>query len=227
MRTLSVSFLAALVLSAASLSCKSESAESPEGSPDAPDAPAAAHAALELTAADREGTILKPKDKVTASLGPRKNQPARILDTYGKFAQVQFEDDGNDWVYGNLKGWVLQKELTPQGAIVSHPDDTCAVAVNEAVRGRWNTVMKETNGVVKETYGRLARVEFENQESGWTQCKLLKAPAEGGDEASGGSSGGGGQVDAAAKCKRGCNSQCSGAQNKSKCVGQCRRACDG
>lgn len=27
------------------------------------------------------------------------------------------------------------------------------------------------------------------------------------------------------KCQRGCNSQCHGAKNKSKCVAQCRRAC--
>ncbi|MDP3236794.1 MAG: hypothetical protein Q8N26_28630 [Myxococcales bacterium] len=32
--------------------------------------------------------------------------------------------------------------------------------------------------------------------------------------------------DAATKCKRKCNSQCSGAKNKSKCVAECRRACD-
>jgi hypothetical protein len=32
--------------------------------------------------------------------------------------------------------------------------------------------------------------------------------------------------DAATKCKRKCNSQCDGANNKSKCVAECRRACD-
>jgi hypothetical protein len=32
--------------------------------------------------------------------------------------------------------------------------------------------------------------------------------------------------DAATKCKRKCNSQCSSANNKSKCVAECRRACD-
>ncbi len=32
--------------------------------------------------------------------------------------------------------------------------------------------------------------------------------------------------DDASKCKNKCNSKCSGAQNKSKCVGECRRACD-
>lgn len=33
--------------------------------------------------------------------------------------------------------------------------------------------------------------------------------------------------DAATKCKRKCNSKCEGANNKSKCVNECRRACDG
>ena len=31
---------------------------------------------------------------------------------------------------------------------------------------------------------------------------------------------------AVAKCKSGCNKQCSGASNKAKCVGTCRRACE-
>ncbi|MBL8953453.1 MAG: hypothetical protein JNK82_21945 [Myxococcaceae bacterium] len=33
--------------------------------------------------------------------------------------------------------------------------------------------------------------------------------------------------DGARKCRNGCNSRCHGAGNKSKCVNQCRRACDG
>ncbi|PZR18458.1 MAG: hypothetical protein DI536_00830 [Archangium gephyra] len=32
--------------------------------------------------------------------------------------------------------------------------------------------------------------------------------------------------DEASKCKNKCNSKCEGAQNKSKCVAECRRACD-
>jgi hypothetical protein len=180
----------------------------------------------ELTAADQEGTTFKPNDPVKATLGPRKNKPAHVLETYGKFALVSFDDDGNDWVYGNFKGWVLQKELTPQGAIANHPvDDPCTVSVNDAVRGRWNTVMKETDGVVKETYGKLAHVDFVNKTSGWTQCKLLKARGEEEEEGGTDSEGGGGQVDAVTKCRRGCNSQCHGARNKSKCVNECRRAC--
>lgn len=236
MRTQSGSFVVVLVLAAALLSCSSESATAPEvapssgggggsghaGAPPVADRPAVA----ELTAADREGTTLKPNDKVKASLGPRKQQAALVVETYGKLALVAFEDDGNDWVTGKYKGWVLQKELTPQGAISSHPtSDPCAVAVNDAVRGRWNTVMKETNGVVKETYGKMARVDFVDNASGWTQCKLLTPRGDDQEEAGGASAGGSGQVDAVTKCKRGCNSGCRGAKNKSKCVGECRRAC--
>lgn len=99
---------------------------------------------------------------------------------------------------------MLQKELTPPGAISSHPvGDTCTFGVNDAVRGRWNTVMKEADGVVKETYGRLAQVDFVNKQSGWTQCKLLKAAGGEGDEASTDSSGSGGQVDAATQSRPG------------------------
>ncbi len=215
MRSLFGSLVVVSVLAAASPSCKSESAKAPGPTP-----------LPEITAADREGTTLQAKDKVTASLGPRKQKPAHVIETYGKFALVSFDDDGNDWVSGNFKGWVLQKELTPQGAISSHPvDDTCTFAVDDAVRGRWNTVMQETDGVVKETYGKLAHVDFVNKTSGWTQCKLLKSRSDEEDEASTGSEQGGGQVDAVTKCRRGCNSRCHGAKNKSKCVNECRRAC--
>lgn len=211
MRLLSSSSFALLALV---VSCKSGSSQAPEAAP-----------RPELTAADREGVTLKPNDQVTATLGPRKNKPAHVIETYGKFALVSFDDDGNDWVTGNFKGWVLQKELTPQGAISNHPyDDSCAVSVNDAVRGRWNTVMPETNGVVKETYGKLAHVDFVSHASGWTQCKLLK-PQSDDEAASGDSEGGGGESAAVTKCRRGCNSQCHGAKNKSKCVNECRRAC--
>lgn len=210
MTTRSCRFILLLALTSALSSCKcSQGASRPE-----------------LTAADQEGTSLKPNDAVTATLGPRKNKPAHVLETYGKFALVSFDDDGNDWVTGNFRGWVLQKDLTPQGAIANHPvDDPCTVAVNDAVRGRWNTVMKATNGVVRETYGKLAHVDFENKTSGWTQCKLLEARGADEEEGSTDSEGGSGQIDAVTKCKRGCNSQCHGARNKSKCVAECRRAC--
>ncbi len=33
--------------------------------------------------------------------------------------------------------------------------------------------------------------------------------------------------ESATDCKRRCNKKCDGASNKSKCVGTCRRACDG
>ncbi|MBL8923107.1 MAG: hypothetical protein JNJ54_29930 [Myxococcaceae bacterium] len=32
--------------------------------------------------------------------------------------------------------------------------------------------------------------------------------------------------DAVTKCKRSCNSRCAAANNKSKCVAECRRACE-
>ena len=35
------------------------------------------------------------------------------------------------------------------------------------------------------------------------------------------------RAESAAECKRKCNKKCDGASNKSKCVGTCRRACDG
>jgi hypothetical protein len=214
MRVPSTLVFIALSLATASASCKSQSAQAPEAAP-----------RPEISAADREGTTLKANDKVTATLGPRKHKAAHVIETYGKFALVSFDDDGNDWVQGNFKGWVLQKELTPQGSITSHPyDEPCSFSVDDEVRGRWNTVMPETDGVVKETYGKLAHVAFVNHTTGWTQCRLLKARSN--EEAEGSDSEGGGPSDAIAKCRRGCNSRCHGAKNKSKCVAECRRACD-
>lgn len=34
------------------------------------------------------------------------------------------------------------------------------------------------------------------------------------------------EKESVAACKSGCNKKCSGASNKAKCVGTCRRACD-
>jgi hypothetical protein len=62
--------------------------------------------------------------------------------------------------------------------------------------------------------------------------KILSAALRGGPapaaaEASAPAGGNDGRSDAVIKCQQGCNRQCGGASNKAKCVGQCRRACEG
>jgi hypothetical protein len=62
--------------------------------------------------------------------------------------------------------------------------------------------------------------------------KILSAALRGGPKpaAAAGSAPAGasdGRSEAVVKCQQGCNRQCGGASNKAKCVGQCRRACEG
>jgi hypothetical protein len=175
----------------------------------------------ELTAEDLAGETFTEGAKVKAPLGKRKKQNAKVLEVYGKLAKLRFADT-------NI-GWALLKEIEPPGA-VSHPpkEDTCASAVGDRVRARWSTAITLTNGTVDEVHGKLARIQFDDKDVDWALCADLKPIAEaegdegGGDEVESGDSAASAAV---TKCKRACNSNCKGAKNKSKCVGECRRAC--
>jgi len=170
-----------------------------------------------LTEEDMAGQVFVAGDKVKAPLGKRKKQSAKVLETYGKLAKLAYADS-------NI-GWALVKEIEPPGAITRYPEgDTCAFKVGDAVRARWSTSRFYTNGTIDEVHGKVAHIQFSDGDVDWAVCDDIKPPAE--ESASSSSGGGGGQSDAVTKCKRKCNSQCDGAQNKSKCVGQCRRACD-
>ncbi len=153
--------------------------------------------------------------KVKAPLGKRKKQNASVMELYGKLAKLRFADH-------NI-GWALVKELEPPGAIQYYPkEDRCEAKVGDRVRARWSTSRSLTGAVVDEVHGKLAHLKFDDNDEDWALCDELKPPA---DEEEDDESGGGGVSPAVVKCKRACNAQCRGASNKSKCVGQCRRAC--
>ncbi|AKQ68284.1 hypothetical protein A176_005196 [Myxococcus hansupus] len=171
----------------------------------------------ELTAEDLAGEKFSEGAKVKAPLGKRKKQKATVLEVYGKLAKLRFADT-------NI-GWALLKDVEPQGA-VSHPpkDDTCSAAVGDRVQARWSTARTFTNGTVDEVYGKLAHIQFDDKDVDWAVCADLKPMTESDSDEGGGSESG--VSEAVTQCKRACNSNCKGAKNKAKCVGECRRACD-
>lgn len=172
-----------------------------------------------LSADDLAGETFVEGAKVKAIRGKTtKPQNATFIAQYGKIAQLRFADANT--------GWVLVKSIEPPGAIQLPPaGDSCERAVGDKVSAPWSTSYSKFTGSVGELHGKMAFIRYDDGEKDWAACDALDDPPE----ASGGGGGGGGgaQSDAVAKCKRGCNARCKGAQNTSKCVGQCRRACDG
>lgn len=168
----------------------------------------------ELTEADKQGEHFTEGAKVKAPLGKRKKQSATVVETYGKLAKLKFADHN--------VGWALLKDLEPEGAVTQHPkDDTCSAKVGDEVMARWSTSLSLTKATVDEVYGKMAHVAFVDNDVDWAPCADLKPVVDAEED-----EGSGGGVDpAVTKCRRGCNSRCHGAKNKSKCVGECRRAC--
>lgn len=169
----------------------------------------------ELTAEDKAGEVIAVGAKVKAPLGKRKKTHATVTEVYGKVAKLKFTDN---------VGWALLKDLEPVGAIQAHPTgDTCAFSVGDEVMARWSTALTLTAGTIDEVYGKLAHIQFVDNDVDWAVCDELKPKAD--DE--GGAHEGGGVSPEVRHCMNGCNHQCHGASNKSKCVAQCRRACRG
>ena len=162
--------------------------------------------------------------KVKAAFGNRKRmQNGTILGQYGKLAHIKFAD--------RHQGWVPVKEVEPKGAAQLYPEgDKCAFAVEDRVMAPWNNSGNSYLGTIDEVHGKMAHVNFDDGDKDWADCDRMKpgkpkrTKTVGSDDSSSGG-GGGGTSDAVTKCRRGCNKQCRGASNKSKCVGQCRRAC--
>lgn len=168
-----------------------------------------------LTAEDSAGEQFTAGAKVKAvrSKDP-KVQNASFISQYGKLAKLKFADHNT--------GWVNVKEITPAGAIQPLPaGDSCDASEGDRVMAPWSTSYSKFAGKVGERYGKMAFIQFDDGERDWADCEAL-GPIP---EPTTGGGGGGGVSEAVTKCQRGCNSQCKNAQNKSKCVADCRRAC--
>jgi len=177
-----------------------------------------------LSDADKAGEVFEEGSTVKAALGNKKQkQNGKVKALYGKLAQIKFAD-------ANI-GWVHVKEIEPQGAIQLFPEgDKCAYAKGDKVQAPWSTSRSMFAGTIDETHGKMAHIKYDDGDEDWADCDKLKPPKEDEPKAERSTSTGGGSGDASAavtKCKRGCNKQCNGANNKSKCVNECRRRCDG
>lgn len=134
-------------------------------------------------------------------------QPGTYMDTYGKLSQVLTDDI--DMI------WIPAETVRPAVPITEPPaEDSCSHSPGASLQYEGNAA------TVSEVYGSMAQVSTASGPM-WVDCGDLEVkvarpsprPTSGGNDA------------AVSRCKSGCNKQCRGARNKSKCVGQCRRAC--
>ena len=93
----------------------------------------------------------------------------KLAEIYGKLGFVKF-DDGD-------AGWSLLTELQPAGTPAPDPTgDTCAFKAEAKVSAPWGSSRTMYPGKVTETYGKLARVTFDDGDQGWELCSDLKTP---------------------------------------------------
>jgi hypothetical protein len=175
----------------------------------------------DLSTEDMEGAVFKKGDKVKAPFGKKsKKISGKILDTYGKLAQIRFSNGHT--------GWALVKETEPVGAIQRTPEsDKCEYQSGDKVNAPWSNKARRYNGTIDEIHGKMAHINYDDGDVDWVKCERLKAPTEKKSSSASGGGGGSGKAKAIQQCKRKCSQSCKGASNRSKCVGKCRRACDG
>ncbi|MDP3235419.1 MAG: hypothetical protein Q8N26_21735 [Myxococcales bacterium] len=171
-----------------------------------------------LTDDDKAGEVFTIGAKVKAPLGKRKKQSATVTELYGKVAKLHFS--------GGDVGWALVKDIEPVGAIQQYPKgDSCSFEVGDEVLAHWSTSRTLTAATIDEVHGKLAHLKFIDNDVDWAVCSELKPKAHENEADSDSAHEGGGVSAEVTKCQRGCNHQCQHASNKSKCVGECRRAC--
>jgi len=92
--------------------------------------------------------------------------PGVLKHTYGKLAYIAF-DDGDE-------GWALLTRLLPSGVPHAAPNDSCGVKPGQRVEAPWSRDKKVYPGIVADTYGKLAFIDFADNGRGWAACAETK-----------------------------------------------------
>lgn len=90
-----------------------------------------------------------------------------VSELYGKLAHVNFNDGD--------KGWALVEQCRPQGIPLPQPSDTCAFSVGDKVKAPWSRNKAMYSGLVAETHGKLALINFLDGDKGWALCDEMRA----------------------------------------------------
>ena len=90
-----------------------------------------------------------------------------VTELYGKLAHVNFNDGD--------RGWALVEQCRPKGIPQPTPSDTCAFAVGDKVKAPWSRKKAMYSGLVAETHGKLALINFLDGDKGWALCSEMRA----------------------------------------------------
>lgn len=91
----------------------------------------------------------------------------RVTELYGKLAHVNFNDGD--------RGWTLVERCRPKGIPLPQPSDTCAFSAGDKVKAPWSRTKRMYSGLVAETHGKLALINFLDGDKGWALCSEMKA----------------------------------------------------
>lgn len=133
------------------------------------------------TAEDLAGEIYQVGQSVQAKYPTNDRvRKGKIHDIYGPVAQVDFNN--------RRRHWVSVKRLEPPGAMRVAPEgDQCAFAVDDRVLASRSKSGRTVNGKllssaqrgkVKETFGKIAQIEFSDGGLDWAYCDQMKVNDE-------------------------------------------------
>lgn len=157
-----------LGLSLGIASCCKDKPEESAPAPPLPDLPATPAPPAATTTAPAADSPLKVGASVMAPWS-RTGQlyGGRVTELYGKLAHVSFNDGD--------QGWALVDRCRPKGIPLPDPTDTCAFAAGAKVKAPWSRNKAMYSGVVGETHGKLALVNFLDGDQGWALCSEMQS----------------------------------------------------
>jgi len=146
--------------------CKSQSDESSSAPP--PPTTTATTATPTVAATPAVDSPLKMGTPVMAPWSRTgKLYGGRVSELYGKLVHVDFNDGD--------KGWALVEQCRPKGIPLPQPSDTCAFSTGDKVKAPWSRNKAMYSGLVAETHGKLALINFLDGDKGWALCSEMQA----------------------------------------------------
>ena len=99
----------------------------------------------------------------------KKRYKALVSRVYGRLAWVDYAGSGSAWM--PIKELALLDESHPALIEGPEPRETCSLSVGAKVKAPWSTTRTQLwAGTITEIYGGLARVKFDDGNTGWAHC---------------------------------------------------------
>lgn len=94
-----------------------------------------------------------------------KRYPGVVINRYGKYVEVRFDDGYTGWCAGDL--------VTPPVEPLPRPDDKNPWTEGQRVKARWS-LKGYLPAVVVDTYGMLTLVNFESDDRAWIPASEIR-----------------------------------------------------